>query len=246
MAAGDDSGSPVYVSPQLEAMTGYSPAEWLADPACDKPPAPDAATYAAMGTAALLRGAAKTGWDLRQFAFAAPDGATRLMRWCAGIARQRSGRFALAALLALLVINVGGLNFYAMKISREIKARHTEMERIATLALPGAPLLLEPAVQLEAAWLRTRSTTKRSDAGLLLGFFAQTGHAPALTALNVSERALRATFADGAAVESNWNACQGAAIREPLLRAGVRCTREGEQLSLEFVRESAATQGSRG
>ena len=29
----DESGSPVYVSPQLKAMTGYSPAEWLADPA---------------------------------------------------------------------------------------------------------------------------------------------------------------------------------------------------------------------
>ena len=29
----DDTGSPVYVSPQLKAMTGYSPAEWLADPA---------------------------------------------------------------------------------------------------------------------------------------------------------------------------------------------------------------------
>jgi len=28
----DDTGSPVYVSPQIKAMTGYSPAEWLAEP----------------------------------------------------------------------------------------------------------------------------------------------------------------------------------------------------------------------
>ena len=216
--------------------------QWFADPACDKPPAPAAAPYdsiPALSAAALVRRAAISAWDLRQFAFAAPDGAARFMNWFAGIAQQRSGRFALGALLAAAAVNVLGLNLYALKQQREIDARHAEMERIVTQALPGAPRLLEPAVQLEAAWQRARGGASDAGAGLLLGIFAQTGDAQALTALDVGERSLRATYAAGPSLERSWTACQGAALRVSLQRAGVRCTREGERLLLDFARDSA-------
>ena len=161
------------------------------------------------------------------------------MTRCTHIARQRSGRFAAGALLALLLVNVLGLNGYALKQQREINARHAEMERIVLQALPGVPRLLEPAVQLEAAWQRVRSGAGHTGTATLLGFFAQTGNAQTLTALDVSERTLRATFAEGAALERSLTACQSAAMREPLQRAGVRCAREGERLLLDFARESA-------
>ena len=218
--------------------TSHKTWQWFADPACDKPPATDSTAYTAMGSAALLRNAANTAWDLRQFAFAPPDGAARFMTRCTHIARQRSGRFAAGALLALLAVNVLGLNGYALKQRREINARHAEMERIVLQALPGVPRLLEPAVQLEAAWQRTRSGAGHTGTATLLGFFAQTGSAQTLTALDVSERTLRATFAEGAALERSLTACQSTAMREPLQRAGVRCAREGERLLLEFARES--------
>ena len=214
--------------------------QWFADPACEQPPALATAPYdsiPALGAAALMRRAATSTWDLRQFAFAAADRAARFMAWCVDIARQRSGRFALGALLAVVAVNVLGLNLYALKQQREIDARHAEMERIVTQALPGAPRLLEPALQLEAAWLRARGGASDSGAGLLLGIFAQTGDAQALTALDVAERSLRATYAAGPALERSWTACQNAALRVSLQRAGVRCTREGERLLLDFARE---------
>ena len=126
-----------------------------------------------------------------------------------------------------------------------ISARHAEMERIVTQALPGAPRVLEPALQLEAAWQRARNASGGSGAGLLLSLFAQSGSAPALTALDVSERALRATFADSAALQRHAAACDSAALRSALQRAGVRCTREGERLLLDFSSESA-TSGLKG
>ena len=217
--------------------------QWFADPACDEPPVREAAAYTAMGTAALVRGAAKMAWDLRQFAFAAPDRSARFMNWCANIAQQRSGRFALGALLAVVVINVLGLNLYALKQKHDINSRLEEMERIVTQALPGAPRLLDPGVQLEAAWQRTRNAGNHSGASLLLGVFAQTGNGQALTALDISEQVLRAKFSDGTALERNWQACQAAATSEPLLRAGVRCRREGEHLLLDFARNSMARPG---
>ena len=88
----------------------------------------------------LTRRTRDAAWDLRQFAFSPPDAATRFLVWCANIVRQRSGRFALAALLALIMVNIVGLNLYAMKQQREISARHAEMERIVAQALPGAQL----------------------------------------------------------------------------------------------------------
>ncbi len=230
-------------APLLDAVavsrddTAHKNWQWFADPACDKPPAPATAPIPALSAAALMRRAATSAWDLRQFTFAAPDGAARFMNWFASLVRQRSGRFALGALLAVVAVNVLGLNLYALKQQREINARHAEMERIVTQALPGAPRLLEPAVQLEAAWQRARGGASDSGAGLLLGIFAQTGDAQALTALDVAERSLRATYAAGPALERNWTACQSAALRVSLQRAGVRCTREGERLLLDFARE---------
>ena len=227
------------------ALAAVTPAvennrQWFADPACEKPALPDGAACAALSRAALLRAAATSAWDLRQFAFALPGGAARFMRACAGALQQRSGRFALAAVLALLAVNVLGLNLYALKHKRDISARHAEMERIVTQALPGAPRVLEPALQLEAAWQRARNASGGSGAGLLLSLFAQSGSAPALTALDVSERALRATFADSAALQRHAAACDSAALRSALQRAGVRCTREGERLLLDFSSDAAA------
>lgn len=237
-------------APLLDAVAGSTNDasraawQWFADPACDPPPAPVAAPHGsipALGATALMRRAASSAWDLRQFAYAAPDGAARFMNWFASLARQRSGRFALGALLAAVIVNVLGLNLYALKQQREINARHAEMERIVTQALPGAPRVLEPATQLAAAWQRARGGASDAGAGLLLGLFAQTGDAQALTALEVSERSLRATYTAGAALERSWTACQSAALGAALQRAGVRCSRDGERWVLDFAREPLVT-----
>ncbi len=223
--------------------------QWLSDPACSEPPAGAPTPCTALSTVALLRRTRDAAWDLRQFAFSPPDAATRFLVWCANIVRQRSGRFALAALLALIMVNIVGLNLYAMKQQREISARHAEMERIVAQALPGAPRLLEPALQLEAAWQRTRAGTEQSEASTLLGLFAQTGSASALTALDVSMRSLQATFADNAALERSTAACQSATLRDALQRAGARCTRDADDknkrllLDFERARDAAPAKG---
>lgn len=214
---------------------------FFVDPACNKPPALNTFTYSAMSAAALLRSAANTTWDLRQFAFAPPDGAARLMTWMGGIARKRSGRFALGTLLALLAINVLGLNLYALKQQHQINALHAEMERIVNQALPGQPRLLEPALQLETAWRRARGATVPTGTSTLLGFLALTGNTQALTVLEVSDRTLHATFADNAALDRSSATCLSTAMRDALLRAGVRCTREGTRMLLEFVPETASS-----
>ena len=221
----------------------YAAMQWFADPSCGLPPVLDHSVVCSnMNAATLARRAVTVAvqWDLRQFAFVPPDGATRFMSWCANLAHQGSGRFALVAIMALLAVNLAGLNLYAMKQQRAIKARHVEMERIVTQALPDVPRLLEPAVQLEAAWQRSRSGSVASDAARLLSVFAQTGNATEVTTLEVSDRVLRATFADAAALDRSWTVCQSAAMREPLQRFGVRCAREGMRLVLDFSRQSTA------
>jgi general secretion pathway protein L len=209
----------------------------FADPAsATPPPATPGGDCAELSAAALVRRAAvdPACWDLRQFGFAPPGAAERLISACAGLVRQSSGRFAIAAVLALL-----GLNLYALKQRRAIDARHGEMERIVTQALPHAPQLLEPALQLEAAWQRARGGTQSAGAATLLGFLTQTGNAQGITALDVSERALRATYADAAALERAWASCQSAALSARLQHAGVRWTRDGTRLLLDRTRDPA-------
>ena len=239
-------GEAIRVAPPLldavlstEEEAAHKSWQWFADGACEAPIARGVSAYTAMSAITLLRSAAKTTWDLQQFSFAVPDRAARIMSGCAQILHRRSGRFVLGATLALLLVNLLGLNLYALKQKREINMRHDEMERIVTRALPGAPRLLEPAVQLEAAWQRTRGAVNRSDASVLLRVFAQAGSGQALTALDISEQALRANFSDISALERHHTACQVATTSEPLLRAGVRCRRDGEQLLLDFTPASA-------
>jgi general secretion pathway protein L len=238
--------APPLLSTLLPPMRDGQDTAWqcFADPACGTPPPAPFAACTALGAAALARQAATAAqrWDLRQAAFAPPDAASRFMAWCASLIGQRSGRFALGAVLALLLVNLLGLNLYALKQQRAIGERQREMERIVTQALPNAPRVLEPALQLEAAWRRTRAGTgsELPGAATLLALFAHTGNAQGLTALDVSASALRATFGDAAALDRAWAACQRPALREPLQRAGVRCTREGTRLVLDFAREAAA------
>ena len=80
-------------------------------------------------------------------------------------------------------------------------------------------------------------------AAQLLGLFAQTGSEQALTSLDVSASALRAGFADGAALERSAAACLAAPLREPLQRAGVRCVRDGATLLLDFTRDAVPVKG---
>ena len=68
----------------------------------------------------------------------------------------------------------------------------------------------------------------------------QTGNAQALTELDISDRALRATFATDTALERATAACESHALRDSLQRAGVRCTREGARLVMELTRGPAA------
>ncbi len=221
--------------------------QWFSDPACSEPPVGAPVPCTALSAVALLLRTRDAAWDLRQFSFSPPDAATRFLAWCANSLQQRSGRFAFVALVALIVVNIIGLNFYAMKQQREISARHAEMERIVAQALPGAPRLLEPALQLEAAWQRTRTGTEQSEASTLLGLFALFTHADsasALTALDISMRSLQATFTDNAALERSAAACQSAALRDALQRAVARCTRDAydknKRLLLDFERERDA------
>ena len=216
--------------------------QWFADPASAAPPSSGPDKAAALSVTAFMQRATASGWDLRQGAYAPDDAAGRFIKGSAATLAQRSGRLAIGAVLALLVVNVVGLNLYAMKQQREITARHAEMERIVTQALPGAPRLLEPAVQLEAAWQRTQGSAN-GGAAQLLGLFAQTGSAQALTSLDVSASALRAGFADGAALERSAAACLAAPLREPLQRAGVRCVRDGATLLLDFTRDAVPIKG---
>lgn len=222
----------------LEDEKAYGSWQWFADPTGPAPSLGGNVAPKPMSADALLRRAIHTGWDLQQFAFKPADGAARFLSWCAGVNAQRSGRFALAALVMLILINVLGLNLYAAKQRREIDARHIEMERIVAQALPGAPRLMEPAVQLEAAWQRVHGAGNAGTA-MLLNQFAQHSNPKGLLSLDISASTLRATFTDTAALERSMASCQSAMQREPRQRAGVRCLRDGDRFVMEVTLESA-------
>lgn len=235
-------------APLLEAVlpdaaaSSNPPWQWFADPACPAPVMPvSAAKLAPLSVAALAQRAATSAWDLRQFRYATPDRAARVLAWGTRLMQQRSGRFALAAMVALAAVNIIGLNLYAMKQQRAIAARHDTMEAIVTQALPGAPRILEPAMQLESAWRKTRgAANSASGAAALLEALARTNATTALTTLEVSERQLRARFANADGLKAALAGCAPGAAQP------VRCTRDGDQLLIEHVNPPASPAGKTG
>ncbi len=98
-----------------------------------------------------LARAAESAWNLRQFDLA-PQAA--MQRGVAGLARQlatpawrRAG--LVAATLAL--VQLGGLNLYAMKLRHERSALQNQVQIVVSQALPGAPAILDARLQMQRA-----------------------------------------------------------------------------------------------
>ncbi|WP_031407212.1 type II secretion system protein GspL [Thiomonas sp. FB-Cd] len=98
-----------------------------------------------------LARAAESAWNLRQFDLA-PQAA--MQRGAAGLARQLATpawRRAGLVAAALALVQIVGLNLYAMKLRHERSALQSQVQTVVSQALPGAPAILDARLQMQRA-----------------------------------------------------------------------------------------------
>ncbi len=137
-----------------------------------------------------LVAAARSGWDLAQFDLASTGG-TRLARraslaWAqwAGSPAWRPARWGV---VALLVINLLGLNAWAWKERSALEAQRAQVRNLLTSTFPKIPLVVDAPVQMERELTALRAATgavgARDLEPMLAGFAANTKAEQAPTAI---------------------------------------------------------------
>jgi general secretion pathway protein L len=92
-----------------------------------------------------------SGWDLAQFDFANSGGARtwkRLSQSFTGLLREPRWRAARWALLALLGINLLGLNAWAWKQQDAVQARRTAVDQVLTSSFPQVRMVVDAPLQM--------------------------------------------------------------------------------------------------
>lgn len=171
--------------------------------------------------------AAQTPWDLAQFDLAH---AARQRRWASlrqvgySLWQAPQWRAARFALLALLLVNLLGLNAWALREQASLNAKRLALRTLLTSTFPKVPVVVDAPVQMarEVAVLqRASGVAAAGDVDRLLAGFAAVapaGYAP--TAIEFVANELR---------------LKGPAISDPatlvskLKAAGVRASQQGEQ-----------------
>ncbi len=123
------------------------------------------------------RQATESPWDLAQFDLASSSGRRtwkRLSDLLSGWARAPRWRAARIALLALLAVNLAGLNVWAWREEAQLRAKQTAVREILTSTFPGIRVVVDAPVQMSrevAALQRASGTASGGDLETMLGLF---------------------------------------------------------------------------
>ena len=132
--------------------------------------------------------AAASPWDLLQFDLVNSSGARTLKRWSAGantLLRSPRWRAARVGVVALLAVNLIGLNAWAWKAQASVKAQRQAINAVLTSTFPQLQVVVDAPIQMarEVASLQQASGVASSrDLEAMLGSFgsvAPADYAPA-------------------------------------------------------------------
>jgi general secretion pathway protein L len=122
--------------------------------------------------------AARTGWDLAQFEFASSSRTRALKKLATGwgeVLRGRAWRPARWAAVALVVLNVVGLNAWAWKERASLQAKREAVRNTLTETFPRVRVVVDAPVQMEREVATLRQQTgvaSPRDLDALLGALA--------------------------------------------------------------------------
>ncbi len=141
--------------------------------------------------------AAQSSWDLAQFTLARSGRARWLARWTSGLGQFLTApvwRPARWAAVALLGVQLVGLNAWAWKERQSLQSKREAVQGILTSTFPQVKVVVDAPVQMERELAALRQATgapSASDFESLLGALAQSAGAAAPTELQYDERGLR-------------------------------------------------------
>jgi general secretion pathway protein L len=122
--------------------------------------------------------AARTRWDLGQFEFASSPRARRFKKVATGwgeLLRSASWRPARWAVVALVLVHVGGLNAWAWKERASLSAKRDAVRRTLTDTFPQVKVVVDAPVQMErevAALRQQTGVASARDLDAVLGALA--------------------------------------------------------------------------
>ncbi len=176
--------------------------------------------------AALLARAASSAWNLRQFELAPRAAAQRAALALQETLRTPAWRRVGVLVVLLLLVQLVGLEALALQLHAQRHRLEAELRSAASHALPGAPAILDAALQMHRALDEARARAGVPGSGsleTLLGAAAQVlPPEPEIRAINYQPGQLQ--------LEVGAPAAQAAATRCPAL--GLRCDNEGATLRL--------------
>ncbi len=173
-----------------------------------------------------LQRAASSPWDLRQFELAPRAAAqrlwTRLREQAATPAWRRVGWLA----VGLVGLQLLGLNLHALQLRREQAALQRQLQTVVAQALPGAPAVLDPGLQMRRALDQAR---RRVGAPTSDGIEALMGQAASVLG---GTRPLALDYS-GAGLALRLPAGQASAAARRCIVQDLPCSTQGDTLRLQ-------------
>jgi general secretion pathway protein L len=148
----------VLVLPLTSAAAGLLPAAAADAPCCAEPAVAALAEQVLHRQVELQQApqrwlrAAQSGWDLAQFEFASSGRARAWKKLASGwgeLLRSPQWRAARWGAALLVVLNVAGLNAWAVKERRAIEAKRESVRQTLTQTFPGVKVVVDAPVQME-------------------------------------------------------------------------------------------------
>lgn len=178
------------------------------------------AAVTVLGDAERALAAASSPVDLRQFDLAARHRGLRALREGWRRLQQAQWRAARTGLVALVAVQVAGLNAYAWQQQHALDARRQAMDELLRSTFPGVRTVLDAPLQMQRESERARAQAGRAGDGdleTLLGAAAAAWPDGAQPAASVRFDHGRLVLA-----APGWSAAQERQFRERLLGSGVR------------------------
>ncbi len=227
-------------------------ATWLGAPGEDDPPVRAEPAVVALAERLLaprriqlqtaaerMLAATRSPWNLAQFDLAS-SGGTRLLRRAAAAAHTflhaPPWRPARWALLALVLVQVAGLNLWAWQDRQALAAKRAAVDRLLTESFPQVQVVVDAPVQMERELARLRQQAGSLSARDLEPLMAAAGHAlPAGRAVAAIE------YGDGELRLPGLvlNAQELAAARQRAAAEGVQLLTRDDALALRADAEGA-------
>ncbi len=152
--------------------------------------------------------AAQTRWDLAQFELINANRDRLLAQWTQGVKSLLSApswRAARLALLALVLVNLLGLNAWALREQAALQAKRQTVRSVLTTTFPKIPVVVDAPLQMArevAALQRASGAATSSDMeAMLASFGAAVPVTQTLTALDYAAQELRVKTATAPASE---------------------------------------------